>query len=178
VCPPQKKVNPFDAVRKPGTIKSPPGVKTRATRRSSIYQRAGKKMVSPPTTRARRASMYVRPKGKEDPLEIFSKVWATPAKLPEPIKEVAVAADEKKPKSLKKMNVKEVHKVLNSSTEGNQKSLPMTTPKRTARALNDSKSKEMVKTPAVKATPKSAAQKKSAKVVTSTPSKAADEVEC
>ncbi|WAR21451.1 hypothetical protein MAR_015425, partial [Mya arenaria] len=82
--------NPFDFRRPPG-LKSPPGVKTRATRRSSIYQRRGGQLVSPPKTRTRRTSMYVGNKNKSEQAEFFSKVWATPVRKPEPIQELTDA---------------------------------------------------------------------------------------
>lgn len=66
-------------------------MKTRA-RRSSVYQQ--RPVFSPPKTRTRRSSMYISAKARADNPEVFSKVWATPIKQPEPIKE---ASPEKKP---------------------------------------------------------------------------------
>lgn len=67
-------------------IVSPPGVKTRA-RRSSIYHKGGGRLVSPRNLRTRRTSVYVPSISNTDTVNVFSKVWATPARQPEPISE-------------------------------------------------------------------------------------------
>lgn len=97
----QGKTSTSDKFKMPSTNAfSPPGVKTRA-RRSSVYQKGGGRLLSPKNTRARRASMYISSKNVEE-IKVFSKVWATPIRQPEPIQE-APEASKKQTSSLRKV---------------------------------------------------------------------------
>lgn len=132
-------------------IVSPPGVKTRS-RRSSIYQRGPAKVFSPPKTRSRRSSMYVPAKARAANDEIFSKVWATPVKQPEPIPETS--ADKKVEKKITKTPNRNVE------SQSKQKSVSpgMRNPVKSAAKRSLSPTKKVFKTPKSAAkTPKSAA---------------------
>ena len=73
----------------PATLKSPPGAKTRS-RRTSVYQKGGKSLLSPGSlpvsSRTRRTSIYIRGTNADNE---FSKVFRTPMKPVEQVKSVA-----------------------------------------------------------------------------------------
>jgi hypothetical protein len=155
----------------PKMVLSPPGVKTRA-RRSSIYQKGGGKLISPKNTRARRASMYISSKTKQEPTTVFSKVWATPIRQPETVVEnspekpvVKEKADTNKtPKSVNKSNTTENRN--NSSQKSPTPKKISKTPK-VVQPVNEKKenesSKQFNKTP--KRSPTKASPKQQTKSV-------------
>lgn len=182
----------------PKIVSSPPGVKTRS-RRSSIYQKGGGRLISPKNTRARRASMYVSSRSKQEPITVFSKVWATPIRQPETvvenspeIPEVKKKADTKKtPKSANKLKKAETVNDSLKNTPTAKKSIK--TPKGVQPAIEKNKNapdhspwqssgmvnpQEEVKS-AKKSTKKSSNTKlgqKRTSVVTSTPTKSLEQI--
>lgn len=130
------------------SVVSPPGVKTRS-RRSSIYQRGPAKVFSPPKTRSRRSSMYVPAKARAANDEIFSKVWATPVKQPEPIPEMS---------PVEKKIIKTPNRKAESQSKQKSVSPGMRNPVKSAAKRSLSPTKKVFKTPKSAAkTPKSAA---------------------
>ncbi|XP_060565549.1 negative elongation factor A-like [Ruditapes philippinarum] len=169
----QSKASSSDSFKMPlpKMVLSPPGVKTRA-RRSSIYQKGGGKLISPKNTRARRASMYISSKTKQEPTTVFSKVWATPIRQPETVVEnspekpvVKEKADTNKtPKSVNKSNTTENRN--NSSQKSPTPKKISKTPK-VVQPVNEKKenesSKQFNKTP--KRSPTKASPKQQTKSV-------------
>lgn len=153
-------------------IMSPPGVKTRG-RRSSIYQKGGGRLLSPRNLRTRRTSMYVPSKSSTDTVNVFSKVWATPARQPEPIIEnspkkvaqkkaiVVKRSPSKKSSNTPKVDTRSASKSLVGKTESPKLLEPRSkTPTSTKKSVSlvrssASKSKKISSTPAPKSVKKS-----------------------
>ncbi|XP_045188710.1 muscle M-line assembly protein unc-89-like [Mercenaria mercenaria] len=140
----QSKVSTKDSFKMPlPKIISPPGVKTRA-RRSSIYQKGGGRLISPKNTRARRASMYISSKSKPEPVNVFSKVWATPVRQPDPV----VEKTPEKPEKVKGAESRSASpKKIGRTPRATNKSISKASPSKTVTPRRSVTPKKTVKTP-------------------------------
>ena len=126
----------------PATLKSPPGAKTRA-RRSSVYQKSGKSVLSPRnlpvSSRTRRSSIYIRGTNADNE---FSKVFRTPIKPVEAVKSISEETE-----IVAKMNDER-----KTQTKSGLKQVAAKTPSPTKHSKNKSM-KEKAKSPVVKHSP-------------------------